>query len=333
MSGAKDDPRLAIDGSRIVKPYPIELSDLQPGTRIQISRDPYEEPMPKTGVVKRIVIEKRVGTVLTIIEYHEDQTGHTREVFWPDDPKDACLDIIEARSDQSDSTDANRPTLDISPTPSPDREKNYRSPQELLAAYPIVLMFRLGLKDRERFKRRFLNNPDYETFFEALVPHHRDNLRWLHSTLSELESDNLVRGGDYAIGRFAVFPVRGNTGDDLGENFLILQQEGGPLVWLGKLGLEVGKEALKLIIQAMRKAWDDARDFEIDHVEVRARGLPGTVKIPMRGIDIYKADRPGGSLIGFLGCLQHNFPKLTTLNPPPPRCVKKLGSIPCSFEG
>jgi len=110
----------------------------------------------------------------------------------------------------------------------------------------------------------------------------------------------------------------------LGENFLILQQEGGPLVWLGKLATDIGKETLKVVIKAMKQAWDDSQDFELDHAEVRARGLPGTVKIPLRGIDIHQMHRPEGSLIHFLACLQDNFPTMRTLNPPPASCVEAL---------
>jgi len=220
------------------------------------------------------------------------------------------------------------------PSSAPDSQTLFRSPEELLRAYPIVLMFRLGSKDRARFERRYLNMLDYERFFEALIPDHRHYLQFLRSTLDELEAKNLVRSGDHSIsiGRFAVLPVGGNTGDKLGENFLILQQEGGPLVWLGKLATDIGKETLKVVIKAMKQAWDDSQDFELDHAEVRARGLPGTVKIPLRGIDIHQMHRPEGSLIHFLACLQDNFPTMRTLNPPPASCVEALGCILCSFE-
>src|SRR6202044_2006523 len=102
--------------------------------------------------------------------------------------------------------------------PVPDPNKIFRSPQELLEAYPIVLMFRLGSKDRERFERRYLNNPDYEQFFEALVPNHREALKFFECQLKELEAEHLVRPRDGSMGRFAVVPVQGNTGDNLGEN-------------------------------------------------------------------------------------------------------------------
>ena len=86
-------------------------------------------------------------------------------------------------------------------------------------------------------------------------------MQFLDSTLDELKAKNLVRSGDHSIGRFVVLPVGGNTGDKLGENFLILQQEGGPLVWLGKLATDIGKETLKVVIKAMKQAWDDSQDL------------------------------------------------------------------------
>ena len=87
--------QLAIDGSRIVKKYPIDLKDLDVGTRIQVSRNPIDDPLPETGTVQKITREMRVGTKMTVIAYLVDQSGITREIFWENDPKDPCIDVLE----------------------------------------------------------------------------------------------------------------------------------------------------------------------------------------------------------------------------------------------
>ena len=208
-----------------------------------------------------------------------------------------------------------------------DQKRTFASEAEILQAYPIVLKFRIGRKDVERFEQLYIGGSEYNQLFQLLAPSHRSTIHFFESTMRALEEQGLVRAGDASIGRFAVIPVRGNRGDDLGENFLLLQQETGPLLWLGKLASLAAKEAFKLIMKAVMADWAKASRFEIDHAEVRARARPGRVNIPFRGIDIHTLHRPEGSLIEFLACLQQNYSTMTTLNPPPDPCIKALGDI------
>ena len=234
------------------------------------------------------------------------------------------------------------------PPPAPPPKKVYCSEAEILREYPIVVMFRLVKKDHDRFVRWAIKHlfrlgrkdldeseqprigaTEYSQFYNSLSPDFRSTSQYFNLNLADLMKNGLVSPKSNPIGRFVVLPVQGNGGDTpLGENFLLMEQERGLLVWLGsKLSEDAESGAFKLILQAMKAAWDDSQDFEIGHAEIRARGKQGRVKIPFREIDFNNLDRPEGSLIAFLVCLQKNFATLTTLNPPPAPCAKKLGSI------
>ena len=228
--------RLAVDGSRIVKAYPIKLTAVDVGTRIQISRDPNVESKPKTGTVQTITREKRAGAKLTVTAYLEDQSGFLREIIWEDDAKQACIDVLEDKPDEAPIAPLVDPVQD---SPAMSRKFAKADDQRKLQATTISQKLQeCSMVVKFAFKRK--DNPasppnageaDYDGMLNALGQGDRSNLKFYERELDRLNDALVAQGEDYTIGIVYALPLLAADGKEIAQSILMREQEGGPIFW------------------------------------------------------------------------------------------------------
>lgn len=156
--------------------------------------------------------------------------------------------------------------------------KNYGSKDEIYKDYAVALKF--GLE-------RPVHVRDYKDLFDALNGECGFKVREFSRVVKNFRKEYPI-----AAGFFIEIPVKGDTGQELGTRFVLLEHETGweiflPLLkWMGeKVGEKVFDKGvggpLDLLVSFMKTRWTDLihGGVRIDHVEVRTENK-GVMRLP-----------------------------------------------------